>query len=259
MLTRIPDLVDLMDKTTISEQTDYEIARVLSEDSPNVVRPSTNWLTRLPSVRSLSDIWAHLTNVIQPISSFFPRVNEVVPVDDEELLTNRADLEEKLSVYGLQEKRMKGDGNCQFTSLSDQLYNSPSHHLEVRQMVVNHLKEHPEFYISYIPGDYEEYLEEMEKEGEWGDHVTLQAAADVLGVRIYVLTSFRNESFIQVEPKERKSERCLYLSFWAEVRNTQNINFANSVFLKVHYNSVYPADDHLSTSWWNWNPFTAIF
>lgn len=220
-----------MDNTSISEQTDYEIARALSEDTTVVASPSNHWLSRLSSVRSLSDIWVHLTNAIQPISSFFPRVNEVFSVDEEELSTNRADLEDKLSVYGLQEKRMKGDGNCQFTSLSDQLYNSPSHHLEVRQMVVNQLRQNPEFYNSYIPGDYDEYLEQMEKEGEWGDHVTLQAAADVLGVRIYVLSSFKNESFIQVEPKERKSERCLYLSFWAEVRITQNLHFANSRFL----------------------------
>eukprot|EP00210_Caulerpa_lentillifera_P000809 g783.t1 len=103
-------------------------------------------------------------------------------------------------------------------------------------MVVEQLRENPDIYASYVPGVYEDYVKKMESEGEWGDHVTLQGAADVLGVRIYMLTSFRNESFLEVQPREQKSERCLYLSFWAE----------------VHYNSIYPAnEDDPSHSGWN--------
>eukprot|EP00210_Caulerpa_lentillifera_P000793 g768.t1 len=213
-----------MENGTIPEETDYEIARVLSEEYNDSTYASTseNWLSRLYSGQSLLDVWELVSEYVQPIKSIFPRVNDTNKVDDEELQTNRADLEEKLRVYGMQEKSMKGDGNCQFSSLSDQLYNSPSYHLDVREMVVEQLRENPDIYASYVPGIYEDYVQKMEGEGEWGDHVTLQAAADVLGVRIYVLTSFRNESFIEVQPREQKSERCLYLSFWAEVQSSKN-------------------------------------
>ena len=54
--------------------------------------------------------------------------------------------------------------------------------------------------------------------------MTLQAAADVYGVAINILTSYQGSCFIGITPKETRSERCLYLSFWAE----------------VHYNSLYP-------------------
>ncbi|KAI9156195.1 hypothetical protein LWI28_002050 [Acer negundo] len=64
----------------------------------------------------------------------------------------------------------------------------------------------------------------MSKNGEWGDHVTLQAAADKYGVRIFVITSFKDTCCIEILPNYQKSQRVFCLSFWAE----------------VHYNSIYP-------------------
>jgi hypothetical protein len=65
------------------------------------------------------------------------------------------------------------------------------------------------------------------RNGEWGDHVTLQAAADYYGVKISLITSFKDTCFIEIVPTEQKSKREMYLSFWAE----------------VHYNSIYPIGD----------------
>ncbi|MCI03314.1 OTU domain-containing protein, partial [Trifolium medium] len=65
-----------------------------------------------------------------------------------------------------------------FRALSDQLYNTPDHHKFVRRKVVNQLKSHPDIYEGYVPMKFSEYLENMSRSGEWGDHVTLQAAAD---------------------------------------------------------------------------------
>ncbi|GAU15844.1 hypothetical protein TSUD_40650 [Trifolium subterraneum] len=71
-----------------------------------------------------------------------------------------------------------GDGNCQFRALSDQLYRSPNLHKFVREQIVQQLKSDPDLYAGYVPMAYSEYLKKMSKSGEWGDHVTLQAAAD---------------------------------------------------------------------------------
>ncbi|KAH9301801.1 hypothetical protein KI387_013384, partial [Taxus chinensis] len=57
-----------------------------------------------------------------------------------------------------------------------------------------------------------------------GDHVTLQAAADYYGVKICVVTSFKDTCFIEILPKVQRSKRVIFMSFWAE----------------VHYNSIYP-------------------
>ncbi|KAJ0691052.1 putative ubiquitinyl hydrolase 1 [Helianthus annuus] len=129
-----------------------------------------------------------------------------------------------LQVYNLIESKVQGDGNCQFRALSDQFYRSPEHHKFVRRQVVNQLKSHPEIYEGYVTMAYNDYLKGISKSGEWGDHVTLQAAADSYGVKIFVLTSFKDTCSIEILPKVQKSKRVVFLSFWAE----------------VHYNSIYP-------------------
>nr|AFK48767.1 unknown [Lotus japonicus] len=89
--------------------------------------------------------------------------------------------------------------------------------------------------------EYGEYLEKMTKSGEWGDHVTLQAAADSYGVRIFVMTSFKDTCCIEILPHFEKPKGVIFLSFWAE----------------VHYNSIYPQGDIPSDEsrkkkrWWN--------
>ena len=44
-----------------------------------------------------------------------------------------------------------------------------------------------------------------------------QAAADYFGLRVCVLTSYEEACFLEIQPLETRSERTLFLSFWAEV------------------------------------------
>ncbi|XVF83144.1 hypothetical protein PTKIN_Ptkin16aG0110000 [Pterospermum kingtungense] len=152
-----------------------------------------------------------------------PKINGEVPTVDEEISDHQR-LLDRLQLYGLVENKVQGDGNCQFRSLSDQLYRSQDHHRFVRQQVVFQLKSNPEMYEGYVPMAYGDYLKKMNENGEWGDHVTLQAAADLYGVRLFVLTSFKDTCYIEILPHHQKSQRIIFLSFWAE----------------VHYNSIYP-------------------
>ncbi|KAL0927167.1 hypothetical protein M5K25_001330 [Dendrobium thyrsiflorum] len=152
-----------------------------------------------------------------------PRINGEIPSVDE-ATSDHERLLERLKLYELVELKVQGDGNCQFRSLSDQFYRTTEHHKFVRQQVVDQLKSHPDIYEGYVPMAYEEYLRKISKSGEWGDHVTLQAAADSYGVKIFVLTSFKDTCYIEIMPIDQKSKRVIFLSFWAE----------------VHYNSIYP-------------------
>ncbi|XP_031483537.1 OVARIAN TUMOR DOMAIN-containing deubiquitinating enzyme 12-like isoform X2 [Nymphaea colorata] len=140
-----------------------------------------------------------------------PRINGEIPSVDE-ATSDHHRLLARLELYDLIELKVQGDGNCQFRALSDQFYRTAEHHKFVREQVVNQLKADPDIYS----GD-----------GEWGDHVTLQAAADWYGVKICVFTSFKDTCFIEILPSVQKSERVIFLSFWAE----------------VHYNSIYPEGD----------------
>ncbi|GKV34155.1 hypothetical protein SLEP1_g42566 [Rubroshorea leprosula] len=152
-----------------------------------------------------------------------PKTNGEIPSADEET-SDHERLLERLKLYNLVENKVQGDGNCQFRALSDQLYRSPEHHNFVREQVVSQLKSHPEMYEGYVPMAYGDYLKKMSKNSEWGDHVTLQAAADSYGVKIFVITSFKDTCYIEILPRIPKSKRVIFLSFWAE----------------VHYNSIYP-------------------
>ncbi|KAJ8490436.1 hypothetical protein OPV22_012157 [Ensete ventricosum] len=168
-----------------------------------------------------------------------PKINGEIPSVDE-ATSDHQRLLERLQLYDLVERKVQGDGNCQFRALSDQLYRTPEHHEFVRLQIIAQLKSHPEIYEGYVPMAYGEYLNKLSKLGEWGDHVTLQAAADSYGVKIFVITSFKDTCYIEILPSVQKSNRVIFLSFWAE----------------VHYNSIYPegdlpmADTKKKKKWW---------
>lgn len=155
-----------------------------------------------------------------------PRINSYIPnlsdanVDYQRLL-------HRLTVYGLYEVKVSGDGNCQFRALSDQIYRSSEYHKYIRKEIVKQLKDYRALYASYIPMKYSRYYKKMAKSGEWGDHVTLQAAADKFAAKICLLTSFRDTCFIEILPQYQSPKRELWLSFWSE----------------VHYNSLYELQD----------------
>ncbi|XP_062155121.1 OVARIAN TUMOR DOMAIN-containing deubiquitinating enzyme 9-like [Alnus glutinosa] len=155
-----------------------------------------------------------------------PKTNEQTP-SAEEVISDYQRLLERLELYDLEEKKVKGDGNCQFRSLSDQLNGDPKHHKLIRKQVVEQLKSQPELYKNYVPMSYDEYLKKMSNTGEWGDHVTLQAAADRFGSKILLITSFKDTCYIEILPYIQNSEKVLLLNFWAD----------------IHYNPIYPKSD----------------
>ncbi|KAK8674231.1 hypothetical protein V6N13_112526 [Hibiscus sabdariffa] len=155
-----------------------------------------------------------------------PRVNGEIPdVNDATLDHER--LSERLATYGLAELQIEGDGNCQFRALADQLFRNPDYHKHVRRQIVKQLKHSKKLYEGYVPMKYKSYLKKMKKSGEWGDHITLQAAADRFGAKICLVTSFRDTCYIEIMPKQASPIREVWLSFWSE----------------VHYNSLYASGD----------------
>lgn len=151
-----------------------------------------------------------------------PRINREIP-DANDATFDHERLSRRLATYGLAELQIEGDGNCQFRALADQLFRNPDYHKHVRKEVVKQLKHFRKLYEGYVPMKYKDYLKKMKKLGEWGDHVTLQAAADRFVAKICLVTSFRDTSYIEILPKEQSPSRELWLSFWSE----------------VHYNSLY--------------------
>uniref|UniRef100_A0A453BWQ7 Uncharacterized protein n=1 Tax=Aegilops tauschii subsp. strangulata TaxID=200361 RepID=A0A453BWQ7_AEGTS len=58
---------------------------------------------------------------------------------------------------------------------------------------------------------------------EWGDHVTLQAAADKFAAKICLLTSFRDTCFVEIVPQYQAPQRGNILASAKEQANIVHI------------------------------------
>ncbi|ELR24133.1 OTUlike cysteine protease family protein [Acanthamoeba castellanii str. Neff] len=175
--------------------------------------------------------------------AFRPRVNTFNSFEEnDEYLNGKQLLKKRLDLYTLAEYSVSGNGDCQFASLADQLYRTTGMAAVVRHTIVNYLRSliggpgdvcmraqaNAERFRQYVPGDYTEYCNTMDKRGTWGDHITLQAAANVYGVEIHLLTSYKDTVWMEIKPQDgAKTQKSLWLSFLAE----------------LHYNSLYSRQD----------------
>ena len=132
-----------------------------------------------------------------PFHKLLPRINKRTPKKDKPprppLNGPESRLALRLDVHGLEEFAVRGDGNCQFRALADQLWRNEDDHAELRALAVQQLRAAPNLYEGFVPSDFAAYCSSMAREGEWGDHVTLKAVADYFGLRINLVTSFESE------------------------------------------------------------------
>ncbi|XP_031091796.1 OVARIAN TUMOR DOMAIN-containing deubiquitinating enzyme 11 [Ipomoea triloba] len=195
-----------LNSNSLGTEDDHTIAKILAEEE-----------NALQHMGKLGKRLSHLDSIPHT-----PRVIGEIP-DTNDATLDHSRLSGRLATYGLTEIQIQGDGNCQFRALSDQLYRNQDYHKYVRKQVVKQLKHYRKLYEGYVPMKYKSYLKKMKRTGEWGDHVTLQAAADRFGAKICLVTSFRDTCYIEILPKDTQPSKEFWLSFWSE----------------VHYNSLY--------------------
>ncbi|XP_035685160.1 uncharacterized protein LOC118421765 [Branchiostoma floridae] len=99
------------------------------------------------------------------------------------------------------------DGNCLFHAVSDQLVRTGStaiSHSQLRQDVVGYLRQHPhnekgDHLRAFVRNlDWEGYLQQMSRDGVWGDHIVLQALASMLGRDIRIVSSIDADNYITI-------------------------------------------------------------
>ena len=141
----------------------------------------------------------------------------------------RERLRERLRERGMVETRIEADGNCQFRALADQLFDGDQErYAECRAAAINQLRSEPDRYREFITEDWETYVSRMENDREWGDNITLQAAADHYKVTAHVYSHDPEVPFPLVLPsKHYDADRIIRLSHKPE----------------VHYNSVHPCSE----------------
>ncbi|EKF26093.1 hypothetical protein MOQ_010230 [Trypanosoma cruzi marinkellei] len=111
-------------------------------------------------------------------------------------------LEKRLFELKLVEHRVKGDGNCQFRALAQQLLGSEDLHETIRVHVLTYMKSVRERFDCYFANKEEAdgYYGRMLKSGTWGDELTLRAASDSLHINIHVLSSEQQNFYITYRP-----------------------------------------------------------
>jgi OTU domain-containing protein 3 len=128
----------------------------------------------------------------------------------------------------LKVREMGGDGNCFFRAIADQITGDESRHMEYRHHAVDYIRANKDMYVPFIEDDetIEQYCDDMEKDGIWGDQLETNALASCFKFNI-IVHRVDTPSMAQVFHEPVGKFPTLHLSY----------------HLGEHYNSVRRIDD----------------
>ncbi|XP_078572724.1 uncharacterized protein LOC144859718 [Branchiostoma floridae x Branchiostoma japonicum] len=99
------------------------------------------------------------------------------------------------------------DGNCMFHAVADQLFRTEGRqisHGDLRKQVVDYLRGCPynvngDHLSDFVPDqNWVRYLDTMSRDGTWGDHIVLQAMADMFGHDVSIVSSVEAENYVTI-------------------------------------------------------------
>jgi hypothetical protein len=82
------------------------------------------------------------------------------------------------------------DGNCLFRSFSDQLYGTPEHHALVRDRCSKYIASERNYFEQFVAEPFDEFLSRIQREGEWGDDVEIEALSEMYDCRVEIYANF---------------------------------------------------------------------
>ena len=83
-----------------------------------------------------------------------------------------------------------GNGNCFFKSVSHHLYKTADLHFEIRKAGIQHLNNHPEYFIESISdNNWQSYIQQMSTSGTWRDNIIIQAVSNAFNCIIHITES----------------------------------------------------------------------
>ena len=137
-------------------------------------------------------------------------------------------------------KKMSGDGNCMFRSVSDQIYGNEEYHDIIRQKCMDYLLIEREFFSQFVEGgdkEFDNYINMKRKSGVWGDDVELQAISEIYNRPIEIYSGSK-------KPLKTFHENIKEFNL-KDSQNKDNKNFQKSPIRisyhgNEHYNSVVP-------------------
>jgi OTU domain-containing protein 3 len=157
-----------------------------------------------------------------------------------------------LDANALYASKIRGDGNCLFNALSDQLYGHQDMHEVLRAATIEHMKASAEFYRQYMAVNtvrrnpkrktttaattkrldttyyteeqlqlqFEQHVEKMGQPGEWADNMEVSAFASALNVNVRLwqadysyLFSPRTTSASNDDPAANDKRQTLHIAY----------------------------------------------
>mmetsp|Transcript_6481 Transcript_6481/g.15977 ORF Transcript_6481/g.15977 Transcript_6481/m.15977 type:complete len:459 (+) Transcript_6481:139-1515(+) len=158
-------------------------------------------------------------------------------------------LDERLGFLRLQQCISDGDGNCQFRSLSRELYGTQQYHQVVRKLVCDFMAAHSDDFAPFVDGEFDDYLRDMRRDRNWGDELSLRAAADCFSVGITVVTTDEENYLLHYNVQEEGEDSAGMTSSSGVASPSKKGNKGRKLSQRqlflcyispVHYNSVGP-------------------
>ncbi len=134
----------------------------------------------------------------------------------------------KLQKYNYVLHKVPSDGNCLFSSVSDQVYGTDKHNLLIREKCMDYIEKNSIFYSRYIEGGETQmpaYIKRKRKSGIWGDNMEIQALSEI----------YKRPIEIYINPEEP-------ITSYSNIRHDKNkFPIKISFHGNKHYNSIVPS------------------
>ena len=117
----------------------------------------------------------------------YPYYTKEVELDSDKNGINEK-FRQELKALGFEIREIKGDGNCLFRCVSDQMENDENNYQVYREKCVEYMKNNKEEFLPFLDEDekFEDYIETMSKNGEWGGNLEIYALSKALIVNFYI-------------------------------------------------------------------------
>jgi OTU domain-containing protein 5 len=119
----------------------------------------------------------------------YPEVSPSQALDDEVLKQiNPLSLYRALRKKGFQVVETALDGNCLFRAVADQVYGDMEMHNEIRRLCMNYMEKERDHYSQFVTEDFPDYIARKRQDGVFGNHLELQAIAEMYNRPVYIYT-----------------------------------------------------------------------
>ena len=92
----------------------------------------------------------------------------------------------RLNESNLRVQQEVGDGSCLFRALSRRVTRNAEDHAQLREAIVDYIARERSSFEDFVPGDFDNYVAEMRKDGTWGGELEIAAFSRLHDISVHV-------------------------------------------------------------------------